>query len=83
MRKRGIEMKKLMVNGKMVTTNIGSDYHLCDGDDKPTMDMVLVGIHESDREALERCVNRGYTRVTFYEVTTAVKGLHHRVIYAK
>lgn len=76
-------MKKMMVNGVEATTNIGGNYSLCDGNSKATMDMVLVGIRESDMEALERCVESGYRRITFYEVTTAIKGYHHRLIYAK
>ena len=76
-------MKKVIINGVEVTTNIGGNYSLCDGNGKATMDMVLVGIRESDMAALERCVKRGYKRVTFYEVTTAVKGYHERLIYAK
>ena len=79
-------MKKLNINGREVLTNYErfADYpidHRSYAHKNATL--CLRKNHcESDEEMLERLVERGFTRITFYETTTRVKGYHDLIAYA-
>ncbi len=76
-------MRKVMVRDYEVTTNLGGNYTLCDGEDKKTMTLVCQkNFRESDKEMLERLAPF-YKRVSFYYVTTAVRGYYELVAYVK
>ena len=71
---------------KKIITNYKEDryeYPLCNGEDKPNRYMVLRKFRESNKEFYERLVALGYTRISFYEVTTRVRGLHDLIAYVK
>lgn len=79
-------MNKIMVDGVEVTTNYpggASGYPYSDGNDKKTMKMILVNFQEREMDVIKRCVKNGYTRVTFYETTTRVRGYHKLLAFAK
>ena len=83
-RKGDSKMKRVNVNGREVITNYGGYYPYSDGDNKKTMRMVLKEkFNETDREMLERLAGAGYTRITFYETTTRVRGLHEIIAFVK
>lgn len=71
-------MKKITVNGKEVNTNYGRETYPTAPD---SFDLTRLPFRMSDREFLEQAVEDGYKKVTFYEETTCVRGLHH--IYAR
>lgn len=75
-------MHKEIVNGKEITTNYREkpSYPISNGN---TNFDCQVGFGENDREVLERLVAQGYTRVTFYEVATAVRGYHKILVKCK
>lgn len=66
-----------------IKTNLGSNYSICNGEDKKTMIMKLAKFRESDKEMFERLKDNGYKRITFYYVTTRVKGLYDLIAYVK
>ena len=86
-------MKKIMVNGKEITTNYGQTYRLCKGDSKngytiKIRESVLTEgdmyrHKESDKEMLERLVSLGYTTILFAETSTCIRGYHDLFAYAK
>ena len=90
-------MRKINVNGREITTNFGcqgwNGYPYSNGEDKATMTMCLRKwvlsegdkyVHqESEEEMFNRLVSKGYTRITFYETTTNVKGLHDLIAFCK
>ena len=71
-------MHKELVNGVEVRTNYREkvSYPMADGSRNLTGAM----FGESDKDMLERLVADGYTKVTFYEMATSVRGYHK--IYA-
>lgn len=72
----------MIINGKEVKTNYGKvNYPLWNGNDYPTtMRVMEIPLGESEESVLEQLVDKGYTKVTFYERTTRVRGYHH--VYA-
>lgn len=72
-------MHKMTVNGKEITTNYKErvSYPITDGNGN-YQDSVRFG--ETEESALNRLVDKGYTRITFYEMTTSVRGYHHVLI---
>lgn len=79
-------MRKMIINGHEVTTNYEKygSYPMCDGNDKKTMRMMIrENCRESAEEMLERLAGYGYTRITFYETSTRVKGIHNLIAYCK
>lgn len=66
-----------------IKTNLGSNYSICNGEDKKTMMMKLCKFRESDKEMFERLKNCGYKKITFYYVTTRVRGLYDLIAYVK
>lgn len=78
-------MKKIIVNEKEITTNLGENgaYTLVKGDDLPNYRMQLPNFRESDEEFLKRLVSYGYTRIRFARVTTMVRGFHKTIAYCR
>lgn len=82
-------MRTVTVNGYEVYTNLKdysqgytTDYPMCDGNDKAHMKMRLLKWQETPKQALERLAPY-YKRVTFYRVTTAVRGIYNTIAYCK
>lgn len=80
---KGKTMKKMIVNGKEITTNYGANYSLWNGEGKDTMVCRRVMPSKTAWDLLEDFVEEGYTRVTFYETTTCVRGYHQVYAFAK
>lgn len=59
-------------------------YALCDGNNRKGWAMELKkNCRETDKEFFERLVSYGYTRISFYEVSTRVRGYHEVIAYCK
>lgn len=72
-------MKEMIINGKTIKTNYrDSGYSIGNGIHNGSI--ICSDFRESNKEFLERLVNKGYTRIVFYEETTRVRGFHK--IYA-
>lgn len=86
-------MKSMVVNGKQIRTNYGQTYYLCDGNDRNGYRIKLrewvlddgakYKRQETDEEMLERLAGYGYTTIRFAEVSTAIRGYHDLIAYAK
>ena len=77
-------MKTVIYDGREIKTNLGGNYPFCDGNDKKTMKMFICeSIGETDEQMFKRIASKGYNRITFYYVTTRIKGLYDRIAYAK
>ena len=60
------------------------EYPICNGEDRKGWTIKLKdSCRESDHEFFERLVEQGYKRISFYETTTCVKGLHELIAYVK
>lgn len=67
-------MKKIIVNGKEIKTNIhNANYPRL----KDSMNVKPVPFGMSEEKFLEQLVEEGYTTITFYYMTTRVKGYHN------
>lgn len=59
-------------------------YPLCNGEERKGWMMKLKeSCRETDKEFYERLASRGYSRISLYEVTTRIKGLHETIAYVK
>jgi hypothetical protein len=79
-------MKTMSVHGRMVKTNFNGGnygYPFCDGNDKKTMRLVIPDFGESAEQMLHRYSRMGYTKITFYNVTTRVNGIYNLCAYVK
>lgn len=79
-------MNKMIIDGVEVKTNYtgkSKSYPVGDGNGKATMTMILMSPRETEMDVLKRLVKEGYTRVTFYEETTCVRGYHKLYAFAK
>ena len=86
-------MRKMIIKGREVNTNFGSDYPFDSGNGRKTMDMHTPNwynkegqtykIRETPAEMLERLAGYGYTKITFYNVSTAVRGYYDTIAYCK
>lgn len=73
-------MQKITVNGKEVNTNYGRESYPV----APTSMMLdYLPFRMSEKEFLEKAVEEGYTKVTFYEETTNVRGYHKILVNCK
>ena len=72
-------MKKMNVNGHEVLTNYDADEYPRLPDDDMTA--IPIPFRSTLKEFLEEKAEQGYTRVTFYHITTCVRGYHK--IYAR
>lgn len=72
---------------KEIKTNYREDryeYLLCNGDSKEGWVMMLqTSPRESVKEMYERLAAQGWTRISFYETSTRVKGIHNIIAYVK
>jgi hypothetical protein len=71
------KMETITINGKEVKTNINNDIYPTLPD---TINARSLPFGMSETRFLEDMVNQGYKRVTFYKMTTRVRGYHK--IYA-
>ena len=72
-------MKEIKTNYKPFRS-----YPLCDGNNREGWRMKLKNdCRESNKEFFERLVAEGYTKISFYEVTTRVRGYHDVIAYCK
>ena len=86
-------MKTIEYNGRQIKTNLGGGYPMSDGNDKATMSMRLPDVvlregdkyshRETDEEMFARLAASGYDRITFYRVTTAVRGFYDIIAFVK
>lgn len=88
-------MKKILVNGKEITTNYNEQYNypITNGEKRKTMKMELMEwvlregdkyrSKETEKEMLDRLVAKGYTHIAFYRTTTCVRGLYDTIAYCK
>lgn len=71
-------------DGKEIKTNINEDYSITKGNGRKTMKLELKkGFRETDEEMLERLIRYGYTTITFYHATTAIRGYYDTIAYCK
>lgn len=75
--------KTVRVNGVEVVTNYGSRYSLDNGNGRKTMDLHSKGLFESDEKFLARLVKQGYKKISFFYVTTSVRGYYNTIAYCK
>lgn len=72
---------------KEIKTNYRSgrcSYPVCNGENREGWSMKLKdSCRETNEEFYERLASRGYSRISFYEVTTRIKGLHEVIAYVK
>lgn len=78
-------MKKILVDGKEITTNFGEKgmSTLVTGDDLPNYELYIKNFKESNDQFLKRLVSQGYTRIRFAEVATRIKNYHDVVAYCR
>lgn len=70
-------MKKMNIDGKEITTNLGSNYSIGDGNNTATMEVILqYDARQTDREFVEELAKRGYKRITLKYATTCVRGYY-------
>ena len=79
-------MKKLNINGHEVLTNYPGGWTGYPIDSrsyshKNSTLCLTANSRETDKQMLERLAEKGYTRITFYETTTRVKGYHELIAY--
>lgn len=86
-------MKTININGREIKTNYGGNYPLYNGNSGNTMvceDMQWVledGCKykslEGEEKMFQRLVDCGYSRITFYRVTTRIRGMYHIIALCK
>lgn len=78
-------MKKILVEGKEITTNYGEKgmNTLVTGDDLPNYELHTKNSKESIERFLKRLVSYGYTRIRFAEVATRIRNFHDVVAYCR
>lgn len=59
------------------------EYPLCNGENKEGWMMKHQEFRESAKEFYERLASKGYKRISLYEVSTRVKGIHNLIAYVK
>lgn len=58
-------------------------YPMCNGEERNGYTMKLREFRESIDDFYKRLVESGYTTISFYEVSTRVRGLHNTIAYVK
>lgn len=59
-------------------------FPMCNGEDRKGWTMkIKESCRESNEEFFQRLVERGYTHISFYEVSTRIRGLHDTIAYVK
>lgn len=70
-------MKKIIINGREITTNLGENYSFGNGNNTATMSVrIKRDLRETDREFVERLAKAGYTHITLKLSTTSVRGYY-------
>ena len=70
-------MKKIIINGKEITTNLGGNYSIGNGNDTATMVLkIKTSEQETDEEFVKRLAEMGYTKITLKYATTCVRGYY-------
>lgn len=71
-------MRKIIIDGKEITTNLGGNYSIGDGNNTATMEvMPQLDMRQTDREFVEELAKRGYKRITLKYATTRVRGYYN------
>lgn len=77
-------MKKIIINGKEITTNLGGNYSIGDGNDTATMEVkIKTNDQETDEEFVKRLAGMGYTKITLKYATTRVRGYYNTYALVK
>lgn len=81
----GGKMKKILVDGKEITTNFGEKgmNTIVTGDDLPYYELHTKNFKESNDKFFKRLVSQGYTRIRFAEVSTRIRNFHDVVAYCR
>ena len=70
-------MKKIIINGKEITTNLGGNYSIGNGENTATMVLkIKTSEQETDEEFVKRLAEMGYTKITLKYATTCVRGYY-------
>lgn len=70
-------MRKMIIDGREITTNLGENYSIGNGNDTATMRvMIKDSFRESDEDFVKRLASYGYTRITLKLATTAIRGYY-------
>lgn len=70
-------MKKIIINGREITTNLGGNYSVGNGESTATMELkVKTDCRETDEEFVKRLAEKGYTKITLKYATTCVRGYY-------
>lgn len=70
-------MKKVIIEGREITTNLGSGPYSIGNGKSATMTIERKkDLWETDDEFVARLVKKGYTRITLKYETTRVRGYH-------
>lgn len=78
-------MKKIIINGKEITTNYGENGAdtIVAGNDLPNYRMAIKNsCMESDYEFVER-LSKYYSRIRLAKVTTMVRGIYDTIAYCR
>jgi hypothetical protein len=82
--KGDLRMKKIIINGKEITTNLGGNYPISDGNNTATMSVrIKDSINETDEAFVERLASYGYTKITLKYATTRVRGYYNTYALVK
>lgn len=77
-------MKKIIINGTEIKTNLGSNYPIGDGNDTATMSVrIKKDIWETDEKFVERLAKEGYTTISLKYATTCVRGYYNTYALVK
>ncbi len=76
-------MKKIIINGKEITTNLGGNYSFSDGESATMTCEVKLSASESDEDFVKRLAEKGYTRITLKYGTTCVRGYYNTFAMCK
>ena len=77
-------MKKIIINGKEITTNLGGNYSIGNGNSTATMVLkIKTSEQETDEEFVERLAKMGYTKITLKYAITRVRGYYNTYALCK
>ena len=77
-------MKKIIINGKEITTNLGGNYSIGNGENTKTMELkIKTSDQETDEDFVKRLAGMGYTRITLKYATTRVRGYYNTYALCK
>ena len=78
-------MKAMTVNGREIKTNFNKmcNFPVYNGYGGTTMTYNRIRSSETIEQMFNRLVEEGYTRITFYRMTTAVRGWNEIIAFCK